>query len=229
MKKKLESELVSIAHRVLKLKGKEDVFALHSEAKALYEQLTILKFVEEYFGELKPFIGKSEVISKFEQLASTVLEGNQQVPESNPHEEDIIVPLMDTIKDMVAEMPKQESLDDILADVLPDPVFVKNDASMVTPNNIKEETVIETKNPSLNTSLNKGVNVGLNDRLAFVKHLFNDSNEDFNRVMSQLNTIDKEEDAIRFINDIVKPDYNNWENKEAYEERFVELVLFKFS
>ena len=36
MKKKLESELISIAHRILKLKGKEDVVKMHAEVALLY-------------------------------------------------------------------------------------------------------------------------------------------------------------------------------------------------
>jgi len=230
MKKKLESELVSIAHRILKLKGKEDIEALHTEAKTLYEQLTILKFVDKYFGELKPFVGsKSEVIEKFEQLATSVLEGNQEVPENNPHEEDIITPVMDTIKDMMTEMPKEESLDELLSGVLPNPTFVKQEPEMVITNIKEQETELETKNVSLNDTLKKGINVGLNDRLAFVKHLFNGNDGDFNRVISQLNTIEKEEEVIQFVHKMVKPDYSNWEGKEAYEERFMELVLYRFS
>ncbi|NER14274.1 hypothetical protein GWK08_12545 [Leptobacterium flavescens] len=228
MKKKLESELVSIAHRILKLKGKEDVIALHAEAKAVYEQLTILKFVEEYFGELKPFVGKSDVVSKFEQLANKVLENNKQVPENNPHEEDIIIPVMDTIKDMVAEMPKEESLEELLSDVLPEPTFVKNDVNVVTPNIKEEKASAQAQNKSLNDTLKSGISIGLNDRLAFVKHLFNGSTEDFNRVISQLNTVENHEEAVQFINEMVKPDYGNWEGKESYEERFLELVEHRF-
>ena len=44
MKKKLESELVSIAHRILKLKGKEDVLKMHTEISQLYEKISVLKF-----------------------------------------------------------------------------------------------------------------------------------------------------------------------------------------
>ena len=47
MKKKLESELISIAHRILKLKGKEDVNRLHEEVSLLYEKLTVLKFFDQ--------------------------------------------------------------------------------------------------------------------------------------------------------------------------------------
>ena len=44
MKKKLESELISIAHRILKLKGKEDVLKMHGEISALYEKISVLKY-----------------------------------------------------------------------------------------------------------------------------------------------------------------------------------------
>lgn len=162
MKKKLESELISIAHNILKLKGKEDIDALLRETRKLYEKLTVLKFVEEHFGEVQPTIGKSDVISKFEEMAESVLNENTEVPETNPNEEDLVSPLMDTIKDMVAEMPvetipeptpvifsepepvevpavepeeapKTETLDDILASFMAEPTFIKKDEEAITP------------------------------------------------------------------------------------------------
>ena len=36
------------------------------------------------------------------------------------------------------------------------------------------------------------------------------------------------EEAENFINDMVKPDYNNWEGKDDYAERFMEIVEQKF-
>ena len=69
----------------------------------------------------------------------------------------------------------------------------------------------------------------MNNRLAFVKHLFNGSTEDYNRVLSQLNTIETEERSLSFINNMVKPEYNNWEGKEEYEERLIALIERRFS
>lgn len=46
MKKKIEGELISIAHRLLKLKSHTETVQLHEEVKKLYEQLTLLKFYE---------------------------------------------------------------------------------------------------------------------------------------------------------------------------------------
>jgi len=57
MKKKLESELVSIAHRILKLKGREDVDRMYEEVSKLYEKLSVLKFAQENFEDDMPTIG----------------------------------------------------------------------------------------------------------------------------------------------------------------------------
>ena len=61
---------------------------------------------------------------------------------------------------------------------------------------------------SLNDQLQQNIQIGLNDRIAFVKNLFDGSQEEFNRVVSQLNTIKTEKEAKKFINKMVKPDYN---------------------
>ena len=80
---------------------------------------------------------------------------------------------------------------------------------------------------SLNDALTKNIQIGLNDRIAFVKNLFDGSQEDFNRVVSQLNSFKTEKEAIKFINKMVKPDYN-WSEQEALETRFMEIIQRKF-
>lgn len=81
---------------------------------------------------------------------------------------------------------------------------------------------------SLNDRLNKGFSIGMNDRLGFVKHLFAGNHNDLDRVMSQLSTMASLDDAKAFVENMVKPDYNNWSGKENYEERFMELLTRKF-
>ena len=66
MKKKLEAELISIAHRILKLKNKSELVQLHQESQKLYEKLSVLLFVEENFAGLQPTIGKSEAYEVLE-------------------------------------------------------------------------------------------------------------------------------------------------------------------
>ena len=80
---------------------------------------------------------------------------------------------------------------------------------------------------SLNDKLQGDIQIGLNDRIAFVKNLFGGSQEDFNRVVSQLNSFKTQKEAKKFINKMVKPDYD-WTDKEEVEERFMSIVERKF-
>ena len=81
---------------------------------------------------------------------------------------------------------------------------------------------------SLNDKLKKGIKIGLNDRIAFTKHLFGGSTDDYNRVLSQLNTMQSFEEVRNFIQHQIKPDYNHWEGKDVFEARFIEIVERKF-
>ncbi|MGQ2984487.1 hypothetical protein [Flavobacterium sp.] len=81
----------------------------------------------------------------------------------------------------------------------------------------------------ISESFGKTITLGLNDRIAFEKNLFGGSSEDLNRVVSQINTQNSYDEAKAFIEDLVKPDYNNWVGKEDYETRFMELVEKRFS
>lgn len=275
MKKKLEGDLISIAHRILKLKGKEDVVALHKEAKEVFEKLSVLLFFEEQFKDSVPDYADSSFFQTLENVYNhDKVEKNAEddtitrhyLVSEDPEQDELVEPLMETIKNMVAEMPedeqedtilaeaqeteapKQETLEDILADVLPQPTFVKSEevatkdeekAPKETETVTKEVTAriqveakvtkTENKPKSLNDRLNTGISIGLNDRIAFTKHLFDGNQEDYNRVISQLNTIESETEAKDFIYDMIKPDYNNWEGKEEYETRFMEIVERKFA
>ena len=87
----------------------------------------------------------------------------------------------------------------------------------------------ESRAKSLNETVNKGLNIGLNDRLAFIKHLFEGQAEDYTRVLSQINTMDNFEEAKDFIKGRVKPDYNDWANKEVYSDRFLAIIEKRFN
>ena len=88
----------------------------------------------------------------------------------------------------------------------------------------------ENKQKSLNDRLKgQSLQIGLNDKLAFIKHLFEGKNEDYDRVISQINTTHTLGEARKLILEMVKPDYNNWDGKEEYEERFIEIIESKFN
>jgi hypothetical protein len=309
MKKKLEAELISIAHRILKLKNKSDLVQLHQETQKLYEKLSVLRFVEENFADAKPTIGLSEIQEKIEIAFEAEPEVDAIVPEEfivtdkeeniaiveeevveetaevvseeeieEETEKDTEVTSEDEIEEevvqeetsfkpafelsfdandakdeevLIKEEPKpvssQITFDDLLGPDYVDPVFVKpedlvNNEKAQDPNQVipigrsynDDAPVISMKNDfgsdpiSLNDRMAKGIIIGLNDRIAFMNHLFANSSEDYNRVLSQLMTFDTFQEAEDFIENMVKPDYNNWEGKDEYALRFLEIVEKKF-
>lgn len=360
MKKQLEAELISIAHRILKLKNKSELIQLHQETRNLYEKLTVLRFAEEHFTDVKPTIGQADIEEKLqsenvfqsepmlvtepelilpaelvsepegianiesesesnsepiqEQISEVASEPEAEVSpeeplettESEPEatEEKIVFHLEDealedelqdesfeeqledsdelieeTIGDSIEdqEAPEEETtfkpafelsfdtkdeeieaeikkeiksssqqitLDELLGPNYADPVFVKpedlakevptSEPSSVIPISRSYNTdapviSINKEGQSLNDRLSKGIIIGLNDRIAFMNHLFANSSEDYNRVLSQLMTFNTYTEAKDFIDHMVKPDYNNWEGKDEYAERFMEIVEKRFS
>jgi len=229
MKRKLKEELVKMSTDIITSRNLNEITELYEASKNLYEKLAVLKFIEEKLSDIEVDVSKNVIASKFETMANAVLNVDSSVPESNPHDEDIITPGMQTIKDMVSEMPNDAAVDEVLAEFMAKPNVMKNDKELFEPKtgNVADK---EEKVKSLNDKLaEKELKIDLNNRLAFVKHLFNKSTEDYNRVLSQLNTIETEERSIAFIKNMVKPDYNNWEGKEEYEARFMALIERKFS
>lgn len=247
MKKKLESELVSIAHRILKLKGKEDVIKMHAEVTALYETLSVLKFAHENFEDDIPTIGNN---SSFFGMLDVAF--NNKISDNIEVEDKIYVNLDDveqdaimehgiaTIKDMVAHMPEQApEIDTVFDKAMPQDIIKKDDFETIT-EDFKDMPVFEPASTvqngitddkkSLNDKLKSGgLKIGLNDKIAFIKHLFDGKPEDYDRVISQINTTDSLSSAKAFLNTMVKPDYQNWEGKEEFEERFIEIIEAKFN
>lgn len=222
MKRKIREELVKISTDIITSREDKELTDLYEAAKEIFEKLAVLKFIDEKLNDIEVDVSKNILASRFETMANRVMNGNKTVPESNPHDEDIITPGMNTIKEMVSEMPT-EAIEYIFGD------FVPKSEVMATEKAAELATPVQRKISSLNDKLGKGIQIGLNDKLAFVKHLFDDSMEEYNRVLSHLGTIDTEDRSMAFINNMVKPEYNNWEGKEEYETRFKGLIERKFA
>lgn len=246
MKKKLESELISIAHRILKLKGKEDVIKMHAEVSVLFEKLSVLKFAHDNFNDDMPTIGSdSSFFGMLDQAFNNTLSDTIEIEDKiyinldEVEDDPIMEPVMDKIKDMFAQMPQEkEDFEELLNDEANKNKSDKDDFEHITAD-FKNMPVFEPVSKginglsdakkSLNDSLKgKSLNIGLNDKLAFIKHLFEGKAEDYERVLSQINTSGNFIEAKNLIQNIVKPDYNNWVDKEEFEARFMEIIESKF-
>ena len=228
MIRKLREELIKLSTDIITSREDKELTELYDKAKEIYEKLAVLRFIDEKLSDVEVDVSKNVIASRFEKMANAVLSENIAVPENNPHEEDIMTPGMDTIKDMVSEMPSEMAIEHVFTEFVAKPDYMKNDKDNLTPPEEKMKSEQSTSK-SLNDTLVKELQVGLNDKLAFVKHLFNNNMDDYTRVISQLNTIDTEERSMAFIHNMVKPEYNNWEGKEQYEQRFMALVERRFA
>lgn len=369
MKKRLEADLISIAHRVLKLKNKSEVDQLYLETRKLYEALTVLKFYGDNYEQVKAEISEEDITEKLaisleekevaaeipteikaekkskkvveEPIAEEKIEAEIEIPkeeivaeeevlaeettveeivaeeetiteepiaeeeeeivaetiteeqiaeekeevvaetieETNSEEEVTNEEIIETAKSEVdtkieplnellemlsttkeekvadtkpefeltfdskineepaevkvekTEKPAQVLFDDFLGTNYAEPVFVKPE-ELEAEKKAKEETsrlAEYVSKTSLNDKISRGLTIGLNDRVAFMKHLFDDNSEDYNRVLSQLITFDTLQEARDFLDNFVKPDYNDWKGKEEYAERFMEIIEKKFS
>jgi hypothetical protein len=243
MKKKLESELISIAHRVLKLTGKEDLEKMQSEVALLYQKITILKFIEnnqdvqatDAVGMDTSFFDSLDDAFNNKVTDSVEVADKTFVNIDSEEGDALMEPAIEKIKDIVAQMPEETVEVDAIIDAINEPTeTIVHDLNELSPTYaqlpIFDAIEPETTQASLNDQLkNQGFQIGLNDRLAFVKNLFENKNEDYERVMSQLNTLDSFEEATSLLNSIIKPDYNNWEGQEDIEVRFLEIIEKKFN
>lgn len=262
MHKKLESDLISLAHSILQMKNKDNVFLLKQKSKEIYEKLSVLAFVEEYVNST-PNIKetKEELISKVAN-AFEIKESNEENNEVENEVENIIHQL-EEVDDIIQVSPKEEvkitpeieeiieqpfeELEEIMfskpeiapeikTEIIDDVVKVEEHKTMSLEEELKDTisvdeiaTLFDIPAPkSLNDKLNTNIQIGLNDRIAFVKNLFEGSQEDFNRVISQVNTYATEKEAKKFINKMVKPDYD-WSQQEDLEARLLDIIERKFA
>ncbi|UUV22181.1 hypothetical protein [Paenimyroides aestuarii] len=309
MKKIIESDLISIAHRILKLKDKSEISSLLKETELLHNKLILLQFYEDNKFRLDPSITpeklleevteepsssiflsedrKDDVVSFEEELITpielsvtnaaaidaappvedSVLKIHELESEEEPEiqEDDVVeftpslhetIKTIDAIEEEIKNVEQLNPVEDAKeaverATLEIDPVFSipHNELFNTNDSNEKKEDTFKGSqhfvtnqsadkstenyrqiplNKSINDAFANKISIGLNDRIAFEKNLFNGSSDDLNRVISQLNTIESYEEAKDFIDDLVKPEFNNWNGKEDYENRFMQLVEKRF-
>ena len=261
MKKKVLSQINALAQSIIASENDIDIVKTKNTLIQLYEKLTVLEFL------------KTSVETEFEKPERPAIDSktyreqnwfNDPVPVPQPsHEDDLVEPLMEQIKDLVAQMPSQKdpdgsAVEDLLKEILPkketykndleefaasyqeNPVFerkqeveeVKKDITSVKELDFdleNETEQIQNKPKSINDKLNQGLNIGLNDRIAFLKHLFENNTDDYTRVLSQINSMTTFQESVSFVEKNIKPDYNNWDGKEEYVDRFLSIIEKRFN
>lgn len=330
MKKIIESDLISIAHRILKLKDKSEISSLLKETELLHNKLVLLQFYEDNKFRLDPSITPEKLLEEVkptevtEDQPTSVFLTEEKKDDVVTFEEELITPIelsvtnaadidaappveasVENVEEEEEKEKEEESTEEVVEEISTeeesetenntieftpsieetiksideveeeikiveqldpvedakeafepatleiDPVFSipHNELFNTNDSNEKEEDTFKGSqhfvtnqaaekstenyrqiplNKSINDAFANKISIGLNDRIAFEKNLFNGNSDDLNRVIAQLNTIESYEEAKDFIDDLVKPEFNDWNGKEDYESRFMHLVEKRF-
>ena len=164
----------------------------------------------------------------------TAMADSEEVKTEQYTDESQTVPVEATAKPKTVLQPQKRQADDLqrfASTYKQTPVFSRKQTTTTEEQTKRSNNSVqaEDKPRSLNESLNRGLHIALNDRIAFINNLFEGSTQDFNRVLSQINTMDDFDAVQSFLEYQIMPDYNHWEGKEEFTERFINIIEKKFS
>lgn len=240
MQKKSEEKLKALAQGILTLKADADINLLKTETRQLYEELCVLEYlskvpkqvqeadVEAAMPDVTPTVKAVEPTAKTEtEVEHFSLFSIEEEMGVGPDFEDIFVKKeTETFIQITTETTDTPSTLNAKIEAAKQAESIIQNKGTVS--NAIDETIQSRIHKSLNDKINQNyISVDLNDRIAFVKHLFDNSQEDFNRVLSQLNSFESEQEAKDFLLTQVKPDYS-WDGKDSYESRLIFLIERKF-
>lgn len=235
MDNNLRKELKILAERILDTENELDLDSLLSQSRLLYEKCIVLQHLNSEETVMNEALDESDSIDEIQDTPSQIFE---ELESENVAEPEINVPEdlehIETNKIVDDEEPVLSlndlfvpTFDDIREDMSQKDEF-KDTISLDDTENLFVTEKEEPRQLSLNDKLvGSSLQVGLNDRIAFVNKLFNFSQSDFNKVLTKLNTCNSKDEALRYFQYQVKPNYN-WKGKEDLEERFTVLIERKF-
>jgi hypothetical protein len=207
-----ESSNVEAANKLLELSNDFRYLGLETEIVAPFEKAA---------KELKAKLEAKLKALQEEAMAASI--PSIEVPEAqtNSDSTDDLVPTQEAETTIAPEQPS------ISEETNAEPEFSEEETVSSEHTTTTKETAPKQKK-SLNDKFAGGtIKFGLNDRIGLVKELFDGSQEDFNRVVSQLNTLSSIKEAMEFIETHISGEYD-WEEKEEAAARFIAAVEQKF-
>lgn len=139
MKKKIEGELISIAHRLLKLRNHTETVQLHEEVKKLYEQLTLLKFYEENTA----LVNEEFSEEVFQEKVEKIVVGTIELEDVEEEEELIEMASKEHIAQIEEELFEKNDISH--------EAFPEKEEEVVEDETIEEEPVVETPTEEVKT------------------------------------------------------------------------------
>ncbi len=128
MKKQLQQDLRDLANEILQQKEPFLTAEIKQKATKIYEKACVLSYLEQQIeGNTQKTEIKEEAFDSKSYKEQNWFTEPEPIPQPQ-HKEDLVEPLMEKIKDLVAQMPPEsQQLDEILEEVLPKKKYMKND------------------------------------------------------------------------------------------------------
>jgi len=222
----LKAELTLLAQEIIKDIHKKNIKDIYKSSRKLYEKTNAI-------NQLLKLVDEEELENLFiEKADSSGNDGILLLPEEElPLAEEEIQHTEIVSPDRVKPEKKDNSYlesDSKNKSLKKEESSRENIYKSVT--NMKFIPKTEQRNaPATYSKEKKHINIGLNDKIAFIRHLFNNDSMTYNKVIEHLNEFDSYEDALKYINEEIKPKYNNWDGKDEYEFRLIQLLELKFN
>lgn len=223
MTEKIKTALVQWATNIIKDQSNWDDEKTHDAIQKIYELSIFQKMLTDQ-EEIDQSLWERHQ-KKLDEVINSLTEDTNK--EKTKDEDMEVAPMMETIKNMVTEMPEPETYEKLFESVGTPPTFMskKNDSIR---NKLDTEKDISNDKKNINDQFSKKLSVDNNERLAFIKHLFDGDRNNYERVLNQTLTLGSWSEVSNLIISKVKIEYNNWKGKEDIADRFLTVLQKSF-
>ena len=223
MTEKIKTALVQWATIIIKDQSNWDDEKTHDAIQKIYELSIFQKMLIDQ-EEIDQSLWERHQ-KKLDEVINSLTEDTNKEKIKDDNME--VAPMMETIKNMVTEMPEPETYEKLFETFETPLTFVsKKNVSI----NNKSDTEKDNSNDkqNINEQFSKKLSVDNNERLAFIKHLFDGDKNNYERVLNQTLTLGSWPEVSNLITSKVKIEYNNWKGKEDIADRFLTVLQKSF-
>ena len=223
MTEKIKTALVQWATNIIKDQSNWDDEKTHDAIQKIYELSIFQKMLTDQ-EEIDQSLWERHQ-KKLDEVINSLTENTNK---ENTNDNDMeVAPMMETIKNMVTEMPEPETYEKLFESVGTPPTFMSKKNESIR-NNLDTEKEISNDKKNINDQFSKKLSVDNNERLAFIKHLFDGDTINYERVLNQTLTLGSWSEVSNLISSKVKIEYNNWKGKEDIADRFLTVLQKSF-
>jgi len=208
MKESFHAEITSLANQISKMEINSSSDEYFNLVIQLFEKIILFKNINQ----------KSKLEDQLEKNNLHLI--SEDANENNDYKDHTVEPLIETIKEMIPEMPENNLTSNTLNDQSNDFLFEKKTSINRIDNQIS---------PKLNDRFAKIFKVDVNDRSAFIQKLFDEKSDEYEKVMKKISSIQDWKSIHEFIQNGVKPNYNSWKDNLLVEKRFFTILKKQFN